>query len=285
MAASLLLLLPASSLIASRSCIVRPALPPRAAVIAQQEDDEPRGVIRRMINDFDEVRKSSAANIKEQRANEIARRAAGGDAPLGAPVIVGAALASALRIEAVQFCVTFVGAWLTAVGPDVVARLTLAAQAAVAGRACTRPLRLAAEILILRTLLRTLRGLPAAERPTVLRERATQDVALAFTVVATARAVDLWKLGADATVAAIDVLPARAIVEAALAAAAAVAAALTSATAAARGSALGGAILGVLELDARVGALALSAARALAAFVAWTRVIPAANAVRTAVFK
>ena len=51
------------------------------------------------------------------------------------------------------------------------------------------------------------------------------------------------------------------------------------------GSALGGAILGVLELDARVGALALSAARALAAFVAWTRVIPAANAVRTAVFK
>ena len=122
----------------------------------------------------------------------------------------------ALRIEAVQFCVTFVGAWLTAVGPDVVARLTLAAQAAVAGRACTRPLRLAAEILILRTLLRTLRALPAAERPTVLRERATQDVALAFTVVATARAVDLWKLGADATVAAIDVLPARAIVEAAL---------------------------------------------------------------------
>ena len=79
-------------------------------------------------------------------------------------------------------------------------------------------------------------------------------------------------------------LPARAAVEAALAAAAA-AAALTSATAAARGSALGGAILGVLELDARVGALALSAARALAAFVAWTRVIPAANAVRTAVFK
>ena len=119
----------------------------------------------------------------------------------------------------------------------------------------------------------------------MLRERATQDVALAFTVVATARAVDLWKLGADATVAAIDVLPARAAVEAALAAAAAVAAALTSATAAARGSALGGAILGVLELDARVGALALSAARALAAFVAWTRVIPAANAVRTAVFK
>jgi hypothetical protein len=238
-----------------------------------------------MINDFDEVRKSSAANIKEQRAAEIERRAAGGDAPLGAPVIVGAALASALRIEAVQFCVTFVGAWLTAVGPDVMARLALAAQAAVAGRACTRPLRLAAEILILRTLLRTLRGLPAAERPTVLRERATQDVALAFTVVATARAVDLWKLGADATVAAIDVLPARVAVEAALAAAAAVAAALTSATAAARGSALGGAILGVLELDARVGALALSAARALAAFVAWTRVIPAANAVRTAVFK
>ena len=132
---------------------------------------------------------------------------------------------------------------------------------------------------------RTHAPLPAAERRRCCASARRRTRALAFTVVATARAVDLWKLGADATVAAIDVLPARAAVEAALAAAAAVAAAGSRARGGGAARRSAAPFSGVLELDARVGALALSAARALAAFVAWTRVIPAANAVRTAVFK
>ena len=184
--------------LASAACALRlPAprglamVPRPAARVLMSEPDVPtpggfKDTVNRLKADFQSGKDAAAAYMSGSTPqSEAADPTAGG--------AVAAALLAALQVEVAQFVLVFSGAWLFGVGvpaaaaaPATGVRLHAAALAALASRHPTRLLRLPLEGLRWRSVRLGLRrgGFE------YLKDQSAQPLAVLFTVVFTARALE-----------------------------------------------------------------------------------------------
>ena len=166
-------------------------LPPRpAARVLMSEPDVPtpggfKDTVNRLKADFESGKDAAAAYMSGSTPqSEVADPTAAG--------AVAAALLAALQVEVAQFVLVFSGAWLFGIGVSAAAapatgvRLHAAALAALASRHPTRLLRLPLEALRWRSVRLGLRrgGFE------YLKDQSAQPLAVLFTVVFTARALE-----------------------------------------------------------------------------------------------
>ena len=136
---------------------------------------------------------------EQQLSGPAATMVAAPAAPARPLVRMGSALLlSMAMIEATQFGLVFVVAWLGGLGPATIQMgWKAAAQAALGSRGVTRLIRLAVQLTTLPVSLRLLHDASDHECASITRERLQQAAAILVTLLLTARTLDVW-LAVDA---------------------------------------------------------------------------------------